>query len=64
MAPISAPELSIVLTLVAIYGIPLWRIARKMGFPGMVGVLGLVPLVNLILAYYLAFSEWPAMRRR
>jgi hypothetical protein len=64
MAPISAPELAIVLLLAAIYAIPVCRIARKMGFPGVLGILALVPGVNLVVAYYLAFTDWPAMRRR
>ena len=39
-----------------------WRIVGKTGHPGALGLLALVPLVNMIFALYLAFSEWPIER--
>lgn len=39
-----------------------WRIVGKMGYPGPLGLLALVPLLNIVLALYLAFSEWPIER--
>jgi hypothetical protein len=39
--------------------IPLWRICEKLGFPGILSVLALVPILNLGLLYFLAFSEPP-----
>jgi hypothetical protein len=43
---------------------PLWRIAKKMGYPGFIGIMALIPVVNILLAYILAFKQWPALRRR
>jgi hypothetical protein len=39
---------------------PFWMIFKKAGFQPILSVLMLVPLVNLILIYFVAFSEWKA----
>ena len=36
-----------------------WRIFRRAGFHGAMGLLMLVPAVNLILLFVLAFGPWP-----
>ncbi|HEY5094022.1 MAG TPA: hypothetical protein VII69_02770 [Candidatus Eremiobacteraceae bacterium] len=36
-----------------------WRIAEKAGFPGAGSLLMLIPLANLFVVCYFAFSEWP-----
>lgn len=38
--------------------IPYWRIFSKAGFSGWLSLLILVPFVNLIILYVIAFSEW------
>jgi len=38
--------------------IPHWMIFKKAGFPPFLGILMVVPIVNLVLLYVLAFSEW------
>ena len=38
--------------------IPYWVIFRKAGFAPALSILILIPLVNLIVLYYVAFSEW------
>ncbi|MGC1295854.1 MAG: hypothetical protein WA869_12540 [Alloacidobacterium sp.] len=38
--------------------IPYWMIFKKAGFPAFLGILMVVPLVNLVLLYVLAFSQW------
>jgi hypothetical protein len=43
--------------------IPFWRICTKAGFPGALSLLMLVPLGNLILPFYIAFADWPALRQ-
>jgi energy-converting hydrogenase Eha subunit B len=45
---------------VVIVVIPFWRICQKAGYPGALGLLTVVPLVNLVFLYYLAFATWPA----
>ncbi|WP_166268877.1 hypothetical protein [Marinobacter caseinilyticus] len=39
---------------------PVWRICRRIGYPGWMGLLILVPVANLALLYFLAFADWPA----
>ena len=39
--------------------LPFWKIFAKAGFSGWLGLLMIVPLVNLIALYVLAFSDWP-----
>jgi len=36
-----------------------WKILPRMGFPAWLAVMASIPLVNLILFYYLALSPWP-----
>jgi hypothetical protein len=43
--------------------IPIWRICQRAGYPGWLGLLIVVPFVNLGLLYFLAFSNWPARKR-
>lgn len=43
--------------------VPFWRISKKAGYPGALGLLVLVPLVNLAFFYFLAFARWPIQRR-
>lgn len=42
--------------------IPVWRICQRTGYSGWMGLLILIPMVNLFLLYFLAFSAWPADR--
>lgn len=39
-----------------------WRIFSKTGNSGALSLLMFVPLVNLVMLLYLAFSEWPIER--
>ena len=44
--------------------IPFWRILTKAGLPGPLALLMLVPVANIILPFYIAFTEWPVLRNR
>ena len=39
-----------------------WVLIAKMGYPGWLGWLLFVPLLNVVLLLYIIFSEWPIMR--
>lgn len=58
-------ELLVILVISAfLFVIPVvsfWKICEKAGFPGPLGLLMLVPLANIILPLYLAFTDWPAL---
>jgi hypothetical protein len=38
--------------------IPYWFIFKKAGFSPFLGLLMFVPLINLVMLYFLAFSRW------
>ena len=44
--------------------IPFWKICSKAGFPGAISLLMLVPLANVVLPFYVAFAQWPALEKR
>lgn len=51
-----------VLVWAAIVVVPFWRICQKAGYPGALGILMVIPLVNLVFLYYLAFATWPTQK--
>lgn len=40
--------------------VPFWKINQKAGYSGYWALLLIVPLINLVYLYYLAFSTWPS----
>jgi hypothetical protein len=36
-----------------------WKIFARMGFPPWLSIMASVPLVNLIVLYYVALAPWP-----
>lgn len=38
--------------------VPYWKIFSKAGFSGALSLLMLVPLANIVVLYYVAFSDW------
>ena len=50
--------LMVFVVIVHIVPIPYWRIFSKAGFSGWLSLLMIVPLVNLIILYIVAFSDW------
>jgi len=43
--------------------VPFWRISTKAGYSGWLGLLVLIPVLNLAYLYFLAFAEWPEQRK-
>jgi len=41
---------------------PIWKILDRMGFPGWLSLLSLVPILNLVMLWVLALREWPVER--
>ena len=52
------------LVIAVVVVIPAWRICQRAGYPGFMGLLILIPLLNLALLYFLAFANWPAVDRK
>ena len=42
--------------------IPFWRICDRVGLSPWLSLLLLIPLVNIIFVYYVAFTDWPSQR--
>ncbi len=42
--------------------LPFWFIFSKAGHSKWLSLLMVVPLVNVLLLYFLAFSQWPSLR--
>ena len=47
-----------ILVFLPIFVIPYWKIFSKAGFAGALSLLMIVPFVNLIVLYVVAFSKW------
>ena len=39
--------------------VPFWKIFPRAGWPALLSILMAVPLLSLILAWFLAFRRWP-----
>ncbi len=45
-----------------LFVIPVWQICKRAGHNPWMSLLSLVPLVNVIFAYWLAFGTWPSQK--
>lgn len=52
----------LMLAFAALIIVPFWFIFRKAGYSQWLGVLMVVPIVNLFMLYFLAFSDRPRLR--
>jgi hypothetical protein len=52
------------LAFIVIVTVPSWVIFRRAGFDGTLGILMVIPLVNVALLYVLAFSAWKTVLPR
>jgi hypothetical protein len=47
---------------IAVFAVPLWRIAVKAGYPGAASLLMYIPLLNIVVLWVFAFMKWPVER--
>ncbi|WP_022967222.1 hypothetical protein [Denitrificimonas caeni] len=40
--------------------VPAWRICQRIGYSGWMEILILIPMLNLVFLYFIAFADWPA----
>jgi len=52
------------LIIVVLTILPFWFIFSKAGYSKWLSLLMVVPIVNLVILYFLAFSDWPRLRER
>jgi hypothetical protein len=55
-------EILIILLIGIVPLLAFWKIFSKAGYPGILGLTMLIPLVNVIMVLFLAFSEWPVLK--
>ena len=60
---ISLVMLALFIVIIAFVIVLWWRIFAKAGYHGALGLLMLVPIVNLVLMVILAFKEWPIQKK-
>jgi hypothetical protein len=63
MGNIGVPELLLLLLFFIFVVLPFWRIFGKAGFPPALALLMVVPLVNIVMLFVLAFASWPTLAR-
>lgn len=57
--------LSEILVLLIMFGVvilPFWMIFQKAGYNGALSLLMFIPLLNVLMIWFLAFSSWPVLR--
>ncbi len=62
MGGLSLWHWTVLLLFSAVWIIPLWRIVGKAGFPPVLALLALVPVLNLVMFWVFAFVRWPTER--
>ena len=56
-------EIFVVACIAAVVVLPYWKIYSKAGFSGALSLLMLIPLLNIGMLFFLAYAEWPALKR-
>lgn len=51
----------IMLLMAVVLVVPFWFIFSKAGYSKWLSIFMVVPLVNVVLLYFLAFSKWPSV---
>ncbi|MBB5722169.1 uncharacterized protein (DUF983 family) [Loktanella ponticola] len=53
------PSLLMIVVYMAIVVVPFYQIWKRTGHNGWIALLMLVPLVNVVMLYVIAFKQWP-----
>lgn len=56
------PLMMLVMAIVIV--LPFWFIFSKAGYSKWLSLLMVVPLANIVLLYFLAFSKWPSLANK
>jgi hypothetical protein len=68
MPNIGVTELIVIVSIVALVSavfkiIPYWFIFRKAGFHPALSLLTAIPLLDVVMRFFLAFAEWPSVKK-
>jgi hypothetical protein len=56
-------HLLLILIITLVWFVPFWKIFKKAGFAPALSLLMILPLMNVVMLFFLAFSEWPALKK-
>jgi len=59
-----APGLVGLLIYAALIVVPFYQLWKRTGHNGWIALLMIIPIVNLVMLYVLAFKDWPAIPRQ
>jgi hypothetical protein len=62
MGSVGIPEVVVILAIITMSLVLVWpagRICSRIGFSPWLGLLAVVPIVNVLLLWYVAFAPWP-----
>lgn len=62
MFGLGLPELIVIAFIGLVVIFPYWKIFSKAGFSRWLSLTQIIPILNLVVLFYLAFAEWPALR--
>jgi uncharacterized membrane protein YhaH (DUF805 family) len=62
MFGIGLAELIIIVIIGLVIIVPFWKIFSKTGYSGWLSLTQLVPFLNIIVLFYVAFAEWPIQK--
>ncbi|TXL82431.1 hypothetical protein FHP25_01675 [Vineibacter terrae] len=54
----------VVLLVAFLWVFPIWKILVRTGRPGPLALIALVPMLGLVLLWWIALSRWPAQEQR
>jgi hypothetical protein len=68
MGNLGMPEVLLILVIVAVFGalftvVPFWFIFRKAGYHPALSLLMMIPFANIIMKFFLAFADWPSLKK-
>ena len=50
----------IILLVAFLWIFPLWKIIERTGRPGAIALIAIIPLLGLVLLWWIAFARWPS----
>jgi len=62
MFGIGIPEIMVIAFIAIGIVLPYWKIFSKAGFSGWLSLTMIIPFLNIVILFYLAFAQWPALK--
>lgn len=59
MSNMGFPGLLLMFVMIALVIVPFWKLWQRTGHSGAISLLMVVPVLNVVMLYVLAFKKWP-----